>query len=109
MLITAIILVSVTQVLFKVIANRHKDYLFDAIYDYRLYIAVIVYTLAFILWLVALSRIEFSIAIPLNIITVIIGGVFGYFLFSEEISILQIISYIIIISGILLLTYDAFK
>jgi drug/metabolite transporter (DMT)-like permease len=109
LLIIAILLVSATQVLFKVIADKHRDLLLGVIYDYRLYIALIIYTIAFALWIVALSKIDFSIAIPLNIITIVFGGVFGYYIFGESISTLKIISYIIISFGVVLLAYDSLK
>jgi len=107
MLIVAITFVSMTQVLFKIIANEHRDYLIGSVYDYRLYIALLVYTLSFLLWMVALSKIDYSIAIPLNVITVILGGVFGYFVFGENISLLKVISYTIILVGVLLLSYES--
>ena len=106
MLIVAIVFVSMTQVLFKIIANEHRDYLIGSISDYRLYIALFVYTLSFLLWIVALSKIDYSIAIPLNVITVVLGGVFGYFIFDENISLLRIVSYSVILIGVLLLSYD---
>lgn len=109
LLIVAIILVSATQVLFKVIADKHRDLLLGVVYDYRLYIALAIYTIAFALWIIALSKIDFSIAVPLNIITIIFGGVFGYYIFGESISTMKIVSYIIISFGILLLAYDSFK
>jgi len=107
MLIVAIVFVSITQVLFKIVANEHRDYLVGAVYDYRLYIALFVYTFSFVLWIVALSKIDYSIAIPLNVITVILGGLFGYFIFGEHISTLKIISYSIILIGVLPLSYDS--
>jgi len=107
LLIAAIVFVSMAQVLFKIIANEHRDYLIGSVYDYRLYIALFVYTFSFLLWIVALSRIDYSIAIPLNVITVILGGVFGYFIFGQNISLLKIMSYSIISFGVLLLSYDS--
>jgi len=96
-----------TQVLFKIVATEHRDYLIGAVYDYRLYVALFVYTFSFLLWIIALSKIDYSIAIPLNVITVILGGVFGYIIFGENITLLKIISYSIILVGVLLLSYDS--
>jgi len=109
MLLVAILFVSITQVIFKIIAEKHSDYLFNVIYDYRFYISLIIYIIAFGLWLVALSKIEFSIAVPFNIITIILGGIFGYYFFNESISIIKLFSYILITIGLLLLSYDSFK
>lgn len=55
----------------------------------------------------SLSRIEFSVAIPFNIITVVIGGIFGYYVFNESLSLIRIISYLLIIFGVIMLSWDA--
>jgi len=106
LLIFAILSVSVTQVVFKIVADRHKDHLLNVIYDYRLYIAVAIYSIAFVLWIVALSKIEFSLALPFNMITILAGGIFGYYIFGESISTTKIMGYIIISIGLLVLYYD---
>jgi multidrug transporter EmrE-like cation transporter len=70
-------------------------------------VALFIYVVAFVIWIVSLSRIEFSVAIPFNIITVVIGGIFGYYVFNESLSLIRIISYLLIIFGVIMLSWDA--
>ncbi len=107
LLILAILSVSITQVVFKIVADKHKEYLLNVIYDYRLYIAIVIYSIAFVLWIIALSKIDFSLALPFNMLTIIAGGIFGYYIFGENISIMKIGAYLVISIGLLMLYYDS--
>ena len=109
LLIGSIFLVSIAQVMFKMIADRNKDVLFNILYDYQFYLALILYLVSVVIWMSALSKIEFSVVIPLNIITVIFGGILGYYLFQENISLLKIISYSLMIIGSALLIFESSK
>jgi drug/metabolite transporter (DMT)-like permease len=106
LVLTAAILVSLVQISFKIVAVRHAQNLFQALFDYRLYLAVLVYMISFCLWMIGLSKVDFAVAIPLNVVSIVIAGIFGYFYFNEQFSLLRILSYACIIIGVMLLTFD---
>jgi multidrug transporter EmrE-like cation transporter len=109
LVLTAAILVSLVQVSFKTIAVRHADDLFQALFDYRLYLSLIVYLLAFCLWMLGLCKVDFAVAIPLNVLSIIVAGIFGYYYFQEPLSFIRLLSYGIIVVGVMLLSFDYFS
>jgi len=57
-------------------------------------------------WFISASKIQFTVLIPANILTVVLGGVIGYLIFDEPMGGRKMIAYIIIIFGIVLLMTD---
>ena len=71
-----------------------------------MYFSLLLLVTALIAWFISASQIEFSVLIPANILTIVISGFIGYFIFNEEISARKIIAYGLIIAGVLILAYS---
>ena len=69
--------------------------------DVRLYIAVLVYGVAFLLWIISASKIDYTVLVFSNTGGLIISGLVGYFVFHETITLGKIISYVLIASGVI--------
>lgn len=61
------------------------------------------YGVSFILWLFVLSRLKLSIAYPFTALNIVLVTVVSYLFLKESISILQIVSIVLICTGIVLL------
>jgi len=44
--------------------------------------------------------------IPMQILTVVFGGIIGYYFFEESFSVQKILAYVLIIFGILMLVFN---
>lgn len=54
---------------------------------------------AFAIWILALSWIDFSVAMPLDIITVVGGGILCYYFFQKHLTSMKLFAYPLMISG----------
>jgi multidrug transporter EmrE-like cation transporter len=105
-LFVAITLTAIVQAILKTISMKYDGSIFDSIYNPWLYFSLVLLVFALIAWFVSASKIEFSILIPVNVATIVIGGLIGYFIFGEEFGEKKILSYTLIISGVLLLIFS---
>jgi|SaaInlStandDraft_6_1057023.scaffolds.fasta_scaffold19773_4 drug/metabolite transporter (DMT)-like permease len=105
-LITSIILTVVVQALLKSNSVKHSGNLFEAIYDSRLYVALFLYATAMVFWYISSSKLQFTFMIPMQILTVVFGGIIGYYFFEESFSVQKILAYVLIIFGILMLVFN---
>lgn len=71
-----------------------------------LLIGLFFYGISFLLWLVVISKIKLSIAYPLTSLNFVLVVIASYFLYGERLSLLQYISIVLIIIGIITLTYQ---
>ena len=69
-----------------------------------IFIGLIVYGTGFILWLFIISKLKLSIVYPLTALNIVLITLISHFFLKESISILQIISIVLICTGIVLLT-----
>mgnify|MGYP006149310739 FL=1 len=106
LLYLSILLTAAVQASLKVISIKHDGVISNSLHDPRLYFVAILYGLALCAWFVSASRIQYSVLIPTNILTVVLGGFVGYFLFGETIEIRKLLAYGLICSGVLLLLTD---
>ena len=105
-LFIAITLTAIVQAILKTISMKYDGNILASIYNPWLYFSLILLALALIAWFVSASKIEFSVLIPVNVATVVISGLIGYFIFGEELGGKKILSYMLIMSGVLLLIFS---
>jgi len=74
--------------------------LFQALFSPYIMLGLACYVISVFAWLMALSRIEVSIAYPLLSIGYIINTVFAYYWLNESVSLMRIIGICIIMSGV---------
>lgn len=65
------------------------------------------YVVSVAVWLLVLSRVQVSFAYPMLSIGYIVNAVAAYYLFGEDLSLLQIVGIFIIISGVYLVSQGA--
>ena len=105
-LLTVFTLIAIAQVILKTLSIEHSGNIIKSLYDPLIYISIFLLVLAFALWFISASQIEFSVLIPASLITIVISSIIGHFIFSEEISLRKIIAYVLIAIGIITLTYS---
>jgi multidrug transporter EmrE-like cation transporter len=69
-----------------------------------IFIGLIFYGVGFILWLFVLSKLKLSIVYPFTALNIVLITLISHFFLKESISILQIVSIVLICTGIVLLT-----
>ena len=82
------------------ISIRLVTYLFKP----NIFIGAVLYAIAFLLWLVVLSRLELSRAYPFLALNFVFVQIFSFFLLGETITLGKIVGNTFIILGILLIT-----
>ena len=105
-LLIVIILISIVQAILKSLSIEYSGSIIKSLYDPLSYLCIFLLVLALLFWFVAASKIEFSVLIPANILTVVISGVIGYYIFSEEINLIKIVAYAFIVIGVMTLAYS---
>ena len=108
-LLLSIMLTTLVQASLKAISVKYNGSFFDSLFDFKIYFVLLLYGIALVAWFASASKIPFSVLIPANILTVVLGGIIGYFLFGEEIGFYRILAYLMIILGIFLLMFDAYQ
>jgi multidrug transporter EmrE-like cation transporter len=73
---------------------------------WRAFFVVVLAGLAFILWLLALTRLELSYALPIASISIVISAVGGGLWLGEDLSWMRIVGILIIATGIGLVAYS---
>jgi len=109
----SIILTTTSQILFKEGVNSHGPLSFSFNQLFSLFWAILsnkmilagMFTLglSFIVWIVALSRLNLSIAYPLTSINFILIGIFSATILQESVSLYQVLGTILISIGIVVL------
>jgi multidrug transporter EmrE-like cation transporter len=66
-------------------------------------IGLIFYSLGFLLWLFVLSKLKLSIVYPFTALNIVLITLLSHFFLKESISILQVVSIVLICTGIVLL------
>ena len=105
-LLIVIILISTVQAILNSLSIEYSGGTIKSLHDPLSYLSIFLLVLALSFWFVAASKIEFSVLIPANIVTVVITGVIGYYIFSEEINLIKIVAYALIIMGVMTLAYQ---
>lgn len=103
MLFTSIILTSACVVFFKLISVEFRGEIARLISDARLYVAILIYFIAFMLWMIAASKIDYTVLIFSNVFGLVFGGLIGLYFFNESITSIKVASYFFICLGIILL------
>jgi drug/metabolite transporter (DMT)-like permease len=104
-IILSVALTSMVQIFFKILVDYERENLLSLIYSYKFWLVIFLYAIAFVLWIIGISGIKFSIALPINIISVIFSGIAGYYIFGEKITTLMVVSYVLILSGLAMLMF----
>ena len=103
-LLIVFILIAIVQVILKTLSVEYSGNIIKSLYDPLIYLSIFLLVVALALWFISASQIEFSVLIPSSIVVVVISGMLGYFIFSEEISLRKIIAYVFIVIGLITLT-----
>ncbi|GAB6041584.1 hypothetical protein [Endothiovibrio diazotrophicus] len=106
LLLVSILLTVGVQSALKGIAMRHAGSILAGVADPRFYLILGLYGAALAAWFVAASRIQFTVLIPANILTVVLGGVVGYLYFGESMGSRKLLAYGLIVVGIVVLVSD---
>jgi multidrug transporter EmrE-like cation transporter len=109
LLIFSAITTSAVQVLLKIISSNHQENYFKAIFDPLTFVTLLLYVIAFVGWFISLSKIHFSIAIPVSSISIIASAIIGHFVFNESIGANKIIAFSLITLSMVFLYIDAIK
>ena len=83
-------LIAIAQVILKTLSIEHSGNIIKSLYDPLIYLSIFLLVVAFTLWFISASQIEFSVLIPASVLTIVISSIIGYFIFSEEISLRKI-------------------
>ncbi len=102
-LLLSILLTTVVQASLKAIPVKYNGSFFDGLFDFKFYFVILLYGIALVAWFASAAKIPFTVLIPANILTIVLGGFIGYYLFGEGFSFYRILAYLIIILGILVL------
>jgi len=103
MLLTSIVLTSGCLVLFKIISVGSRGEITRIAADPRLYFSVAIYCVAFILWIIAASRIDYTVLVFSNTLGLVLSSVIGWYIFNESMTNVKMVSYFLICSGVMLL------
>ena len=97
---------AIVQVILKTLSVEYSGNIIKSLYDPLIYLSIFLLVAGLALWFISASQIEFSVLIPASLITIVISSIIGLFIFSEEISLRKIIAYVLIVIGIITLTYS---
>lgn len=103
MLLTSVLLTSVSLIFFKIISVGSRGEILKITADPRLYLAIAIYGAAFVMWIVAASKIDYTVLVFSNTLGLVLSGLIGWYVFNESMTGLKIFSYLLICSGVLLL------
>ena len=103
MLLASIVLTSVCLIFFKIISVGSHGEIRRIINDPRLYWAILAYCAAFMMWIIAASKIDYTVLVFSNTLGLVLSGLIGWYLFNESITSVRLVSYLLICSGVLLL------
>jgi len=78
--------------------------LFETIFQRYVFVGVVMYMLAVLLWFVVLSKAELSFAYPLISLAYIMTAFIAYFVFGERISLIRWVGILLILGGVFLIT-----
>lgn len=101
--LASIAVASISQATLKLVAMSMAGPV-NMLKDGRFYVGGILMVVAFLGWMIAASRIEFSRLIPMNALSLVIAGCVGAWLFDEMITRSMALAYALIITGVALLT-----
>ena len=105
-LLSVFILIAIAQVILKTLSIEHSGNIIKSLYDPLIYLSIFLLVVAFALWFISASQIEFSVLIPASLMTIVLSSIIGHFIFSEEISLRKIIAYVLITIGVITLSYS---
>jgi len=103
LLFISILLTVFVQIKLKDISIEYAGNILKALFFIDIYIVLFLYAVALVAWFYAASKIEFTVLIPFNALTIVLGGMAGVFIFSESFDTTKFLAYALIISGVFLL------
>lgn len=106
-LLLSILLTVLVQIKLKDLAVANNGVMLNALLSPELYGVLFIYAIALFAWFYSASKIEFSVILPMNSLTVILGGVIGYLYYNEDFSPLKFLAYFFILLGIFILYFQA--
>lgn len=101
MLLASVLLTAVALVFFKVISVDCRGEIMKLAVDPRLYLVTMLYGAAFVMWIVAASRIDYTVLVFSNTLGLVVSGLIGWYIFNESLTAEKIVSYLLISSGVI--------
>jgi drug/metabolite transporter (DMT)-like permease len=105
MLLASIVLTSVCLVFFKIISLGSQGEIKRIAIDPRFYLAIAIYLVAFVMWIIAASKIDYVVLAFTNALGLVLGGVIGYYFFNESFGALRAIAFLLIMAGVFILFF----
>jgi multidrug transporter EmrE-like cation transporter len=111
LILTSVFFNAFAQIALKMGASQAGKISFDSTYSNFIYSLIslpilaglIFYAISIIVWVIALSRVEVSLAYPMLSIGYILVSFLAWFMFGESITFLKIFGMIFIVLGVILL------
>ena len=107
MLLASVLLTAVALVLFKIVSVDARGELLKLAFSPRLYLAFAVYGFGFLMWIIAASKIDYTVLVFSNTLGLVMSGLIGWYVFNEPLTVVKIASYLLICSGVVLLIIDS--
>ena len=99
-IINALLLPAGQAIWKKALQNGYNINVFFSLY---FWLGSLIYIIATLIWFYALSIFPLSKVYPFVSLSYILGAVYGYFIFNERILLINIIGYLILIIGLILI------
>ncbi len=109
LLLCSIILTSLVLILLKKVSIDAKGAVSEILLDIRFYGAVVAYGIAFLMWVISASKVDYSMLIFSNALGLVIGGLAGYFIFGESITKEKIVAYSLILCGVFVIFFSLIR
>jgi drug/metabolite transporter (DMT)-like permease len=103
MLLASVVLTALALVFLKTVAVDSRGEIFKILSSAKFYLAMFIYGIAFLMWIISASKIDYTVMIFSNTAGLVLGGLVGYFVFNESITGDKILAYLLIISGVVVL------
>lgn len=109
MLVASVLLTAVALVSFKIVSTDARGMLLKMVVDPKLYFGVAIYALAFVMWMVSASRIDYTVLAFSNSLGFVASALIGVYFFNEVMTIEKLVAFLLIISGAILLFASSAK
>ena len=100
LLLLTVVLLSVGQVLFKLVAMEMKNIDISSLLQPKLILALFIYGIATVLWIITLRQTPLNIAYPFVGLAFLMVPVLSWFWMNEQISLNTIFGGVIIVIGV---------
>jgi uncharacterized membrane protein len=83
------------------------DAVFKTVFNFNIIFGIMLYFLSMILFFYLLSNFKLSIVIPITGLTYVLNLLMAYMVFHEKISTFQLLGIVLVLAGILMVSYSS--